>query len=105
MRMFLMFLRKCFGVADENIAVSVNCYTDVNSLEDIERFWMEGLGLPLSCLKKSTVDRRPACTQGKMKGKSSYGTCKMVVGDVSVLQRIFGAIQEYAGFENEKLLG
>ena len=101
-RMFLRFLRECFGVPDEKIAITLNCYTDVRSLEEIETFWLEGLGLPRSCLRKATVDRRPACTQRKKDGTLPCGTCRLGVGDVSIMQKILGAIQEYGEFEKKE---
>jgi transcriptional regulator with XRE-family HTH domain len=104
LKLFLRFLRECFGVLDDRVTVTVNCYTDLKSLSEIEEYWLNGLGLPRSCLRKFQVDCRPACTQGKMKGLP-YGTCRIVVCDVSIMQRIYGAIQEYGGFENEELVG
>ena len=101
-QLFLRFIREWFGVTDDRIQMSVNCYTDIRSLDEIEKFWLDGLGLSRSCLRKSIVDRRPACTQRKVNGTLPYGTCKMVIGDVSIIQKIYGAIQEYGGFEKRE---
>jgi uncharacterized protein YegJ (DUF2314 family) len=102
MRLFLLFLRKCFGVKDSDITLHINCYTDIKDIVEIEKFWIEGLGLTSSCLRKSIVNRRPQCSQNKRKGILPNGTCKMVVNDVSIMQRIFGSMQEYGGFVREE---
>jgi transcriptional regulator with XRE-family HTH domain len=102
LKLFLCFLRDCFGIDDNKIVLALNCYTDVKSLKEIEEFWLKGLDLPRTCLRKSTVDRRPCGTQNKMGSILPYGTCRMMVYDVSVIQRIYGAIQEYGGFDKSQ---
>jgi hypothetical protein len=37
-------------------------------------------------------------SQKKRKNKLPYGTCRVVVSRTRVVQSIYGAIQEYAGF-------
>jgi hypothetical protein len=44
-------------------------------------------------------------SQRKRKGRLPYGTCRLVVCDTSVVQSIYGAIQEYAGFDRPEWLG
>ena len=34
-----------------------------------------------------------------------YGTCRISVHNTAILQHIFSAIQEYAGFERQEWLG
>jgi hypothetical protein len=38
-------------------------------------------------------------SQKKRRNKLPYGTCKLVVSDVRVVQAIYGGIQELAGIE------
>jgi hypothetical protein len=38
-------------------------------------------------------------SQKKRKNKLPYGTCKLVYNDTATAQSIYGAIQEYAGFD------
>ncbi|MDX6388017.1 MAG: hypothetical protein QOD85_1819, partial [Gaiellaceae bacterium] len=40
----------------------------------------------------------------KRKNKLPYGTCRVVVSKTTVVQSIFGAIQEYVGFDRESWL-
>jgi hypothetical protein len=38
------------------------------------------------------------------KNKLPYGTCRVVVHDTALVQSIYGAIQEYVGFERPEWL-
>jgi transcriptional regulator with XRE-family HTH domain len=40
----------------------------------------------------------------KRQNKLPYGTCRLKVCDTSLVQSIYGAIQEYAGFDREEWL-
>jgi hypothetical protein len=37
--------------------------------------------------------------------KLPYGTCRLAVHDTALVQSIYGAIQEHAGFERPEWLG
>jgi len=102
MRLFLRFLKECFGVKDDDVALSLSCYSDLCSVEDTEKKWLDELSLPKTCLRKTMVDRRPRCSKRKRNGLLKYGTCKMTVCSVDIMQRIYGAIQEYGDFRNEQ---
>jgi hypothetical protein len=47
----------------------------------------------------------PTSSSGRAKNKLPYGVCTVVVHSTSVAQHIYGAIQEYAGFEEPAWLG
>jgi hypothetical protein len=72
---------------------------------EIEQFWLDTLELPQSCLRKSIVNVYSKYSQRKRKGRLPYGTCRLVVCDTAILQSIYGAIQEYAGFDRPEWLG
>jgi transposase-like protein len=102
---FLRFLRACFGVAEQKIAVTCNLFADhVERQEEIERYWLELLQLPQSCLRKSTVNTYSKYSQKKRRNKLPYGTCRLSVYDTLLTQQIYGAIQEYGGFDREEWL-
>lgn len=101
--LFKKFLLTFFSVSDENITVTINCYTDYHSFEEIKTFWLSKLELPESCLKKSQIDNRPISSKNIM-GHSEYGTCYLTVCDTSIVQEIYGAIQEFGGFNNSDWL-
>jgi hypothetical protein len=50
-------------------------------------------------LSKSIVNVYSKHSQKNRRNKLPHGTCRLVVGDTAVGQSIYGAIQEYAGFD------
>jgi hypothetical protein len=102
---FLRFLRACFGVPDSKVAVTCNLFADhVARQREIEQFWLDLLGLPRTCLRKSTVNVYSKYSKKKRQNRLPYGTCRLKVCDTSIVQHIYGAIQEYAGFDREEWL-
>jgi transposase-like protein len=102
---FLNFLRRSFGIADEKVAVTCNLFADhLERQREIEDFWLAELGLTRSNLRKSTVNRYSKYSQKKRRNKLPYGTCRLSVCDTRLAQHIYGAIQEYGGFEREEWL-
>ena len=71
---------------------------------EIEDFWLDKLGLPRSCLRLSTVNRYSKYSQKKRRNKLRYGTCRLSIYDTRLSQHIYGAIQEYAGFDRDEWL-
>ncbi|HEU5477280.1 MAG TPA: hypothetical protein VFU64_05550 [Gaiellaceae bacterium] len=105
LRSFVNFLRRYFGVDDEHFAVACNLFTDhVAEQAQIERFWLETLGLPDTCLRKSMVNVYSKYSQKKRRNMLPYGTCKVTVHRTRIVQTIYGAIQEYGGFERPEWL-
>ena len=43
-------------------------------------------------------------SQKKRRNKLPYGTCRLCVYSTEITQRLYGAIQEYGGFEREEWL-
>lgn len=98
MCLFVRFLREFYEISDDEISVSINCYTDVSSVKECEKYWLGKLQLSRRSLKKTIADNRPACTKRRRNGLLKYGTCKVLVHRTDVLQRIYGSLSEYAGF-------
>jgi hypothetical protein len=102
---FLGFLRTCFDVPDPKVRVTCNLFADhVSRQYKIEQFWIDLLGLPRTCLRKSTVNRYSKYSKKKRRNKLPYGTCRLNVHDTKLVHKIYGAIQEYGGFEREEWL-
>jgi len=104
MQLFARFLRECFAVADDRLTFSVNCFLGNGlTLAAIEDHWLEALALPRSCLRKATVNRPSAAS--RRKGRVLlYGTGRLTLHSTQIAQHIYGAIQEYAGFERPEWL-
>lgn len=104
-RFFARFLRECFAVPDSRIKVACNLFADhVERKREIEDFWLGAAGLPRSQLRRSTVNVYSRHSKKKRRNRLPYGTCRLAVHDTAVVQSIYGAIQEYAGFERPEWL-
>jgi hypothetical protein len=106
MRFFLGFLRARFAVPDEKVRVTCDLFADNPERQhDIEQFWLDALGLPRTCLRKSTVNAYSKQSQKKRRNKLPYGTCRLAVHDTRLVQSLYGSVQEYAGFSRPEWLG
>ncbi len=101
---FLEFLRRCYGVRDEQVALSINCFLGNGmTLQEIEAWWRERLDLPASCLRKAAVNR-PSRASKRVRPQLRYGTARIAVGSTFIVQSIYGALQEYVGCERPEWL-
>lgn len=97
---FVGFLRRYFEVDDLDIRVTCNLFADhLPHQERVEQFWLDLLQLPPGCLRKSIVNVYSKYSQKKRKNMLPYGTCRVSVHRTQIVQTIYGAIQEYGGFE------
>jgi transcriptional regulator with XRE-family HTH domain len=100
---FLRFLRECYSVPDAKITVTCNLFADhLEHQCEIEQFWLDQLRLPHESLRKSSVNVYSKYSKKKRRNRLPYGTCRLKVCDTRIVQSIYGAIQEYAGFEREE---
>jgi hypothetical protein len=105
MRFFMRFLEECFDVSREQFAFSINCYVNNGlDIDTIEAWWLEQLQLPRTTLRKHIINNAPASSR-QQKRNLPFGTGRLVLHSTSILQSIYGAIQEYAGFEEPAWLG
>jgi transcriptional regulator with XRE-family HTH domain len=104
-RFFVRFLRECFDLEDVDIKLTCNLFADhLERQQEIEQFWLDVLELPRSSLRKSMVNVYSKYSQKKRRNRLPYGTCCLVVSRTAIVQHIYGAIQEYAGFERPEWL-
>ncbi len=106
LRFFVRFLRACFGLSSQDFRLHLNVYLNNGlSIEEIERHWLQALELPRSCLRKHIVDFKPTSSSGQKRSKLPYGVCTLCVNrSTRIVQHIYGAIQEYAGFDRPEWL-
>jgi transcriptional regulator with XRE-family HTH domain len=103
-RLFVRFLRS-LGVRDERIRVTCHLFADhLARQREVENFWLDVVELPISSLRKSIVNVVPRSSQQKRVNRLPWGTCHVVVSDTLLLQHIYGAIQEYGGFDRDEWL-
>jgi hypothetical protein len=98
--MFLRFLRHEFPSEVDAVTFRLNLYTGNGlSVEDVETFWLGHLELPISCLRKHTLNNRPAPSSGIKRNKLPYGVGTLSLCRTRVVQHVWGAIQEYGEFD------
>jgi hypothetical protein len=105
-RLFRRFLTESLAIELDEILMSINVYTNNGlSIEQIEAYWLELLGLPRSSVRTHTLNHMPTSSSGRAKHRLPYGVCTLRVHSTWMVQHIYGAIQEYAGFDEPAWLG
>lgn len=95
--LFMKFIREELNVANIDIALRIHCHTSVSTeIARIEQYWVDLLGLAPSNVKKTYIK---AGGDGR-KNILQNGVCDIRVHSTELVQHIYGAIQEYGGFEN-----
>ena len=106
-RVFVRFLRECFDLDAGAVTARLNVYTGNGlSIDAVEDHWLVALELPRACLAKHTLNHMPTSSSGQKRNKLPYGVCAIrVKRSTRIVQHIYGAIQEYAGFDEPAWLG
>ena len=105
LELFLRFLRDCYGVSDERVAFSVNCFAqDARVAADIVEWWLHRLGLRHCCVRAPTINRASRASRGRRGHVLPYGTARLAVHSTFIVQSIYGAIQEYARIDRPEWL-
>jgi hypothetical protein len=94
--LFMRFLRQELHVSDDTISLYIQCHvSDPLAIHNIEHYWIGLLDLPLSSIRKTHVKKGSEYRRNVLE----HGVCGICVNSTELLQHIFGAIQEYGGFE------
>jgi transcriptional regulator with XRE-family HTH domain len=100
--LFLTFLRNWFNVPKPKITLSIQWYSANGiSYNQVEHFWLKKLDLNHENLRKCYIDNRSIKNINKKIGKCPYGIARIHVSDVKLVQQLYGAIQEFVGFNRE----
>lgn len=104
-RFFKMFLTHSFELTPERFRIRLNVYLGNGlSLRAIEDHWLEALELPRTCLRGHALNHMPTSSSGQKKNRLPYGVCTLRLCDSGIVQHVFGAIQEYGGFDEPRWL-
>jgi hypothetical protein len=105
-KFFCDFLRTSLGVRSEHMTLRLNVYTGNGlSLREIEGYWLSALDLPRTALRGHTLNHTPTSSSGNKTNRLPYGVCSIrLLKSTHLVQHIYGAIQEYAGFEEPRWL-
>jgi transposase-like protein len=102
---FMRFLREYFAVSDSRFRVQCNLHADdEQEVRDVEDYWIAALGLSRESLTKSIVNSVSKASLHKRRNMLPYGTCRLTVCSTAIVQHLYGAIQEYGGFERPEWL-
>lgn len=105
LRLYKRFLVECFDLTATEMSVRLNVYLgNGRTIDQVEEFWLTTLTLPRSCLRRHVIDHFPTSSSGSRPNRLPNGVCTLQVCRTSVVQHIFGAIQEYAGFDEPRWL-
>ena len=103
---FRQFLTDCFEVPEDKFRFALHVYLGNGlAIREIEEYWLSALELPRTCLRKHTINPLPTSSSGNKRNRLPYGVGNLTCNDTRIVQHIFGAIQEYAGFEEPRWLG
>lgn len=93
--LFIRFLREELGVKDSEIVVYLHCHTqNPEEIYELEQYWITLLGLSRTNLRKTYIKKGTELKRSVLE----HGVCGVGVYRTDLVQHIFGAIQEYAGF-------
>lgn len=100
---FLNFLRKYFGVVNEEVSLSLNIHLNNGmGLEEVEKYWCELLNVPKTCFRKSILKSNYYTSPARI--KYPYGVCRLRVCRTDICQQILGSIKQFSGDMSDRWL-
>ncbi|MDX2078455.1 MAG: hypothetical protein SFZ02_18635 [bacterium] len=101
MKLFIRFLRYELNVPEEDFIVILHCHThDKAEWERITNYWLGILGLAKGNMRNINVKEG----SDSRKNRLENGICTLRVYSTELAMHIYGAIQEYAGFDRPEWL-
>ena len=98
--LFTRFLTQSLELEAEDIGLRINVHTNNGlTIHEIEEHWLAVTGLPSSCCRAHTLDCLPQSSKRSRRRRLPYGVCSLRVTSTQIVQHVFGAIQEYGGFD------
>ena len=91
-RVFLNFLRNCFKIKDEEIAISLHLYDHINQQEAI-RFWQKATNLPSKQFSRIYYGVSIASQRRRKYNRLPYGTAQVRVNSTPLYHQIMGLIE------------
>lgn len=95
-------LSECFNLKQDDIKMSLNCYDDIHSIEEIEVHWDNIIGFK-TIKKKHIVKKSTCCPDQGRHNKYPYGVCRLTVNKTEVVQHVYGALEVYVGAKIDPL--
>lgn len=105
MALFTRFLRRYFDPAEKSLTLTCNLFADHEERQrGIEDFWLATAGLPRARLARSTVNTYSRASRRTRINRLPHGTCRLTFHSTRAVQHVYGAIQEYGGFDRPEWL-
>lgn len=105
MKLFLNFARRYFPETAVQATIVLHLHPPhLGQLEEIEQYWLDGLGLERDALRKHQVDRREKKSSRAVRNRLPYGTCHLSMHNVKMVQHIYGGIGAYASTDATRFL-
>ena len=102
LKYFISFLLKYFNIEYKDISISCLYYsTNLVETNEVEKYWINILKFPVTCLRKTTINRTKRTSNKERQERTKYGVLRIKIGSVKILQMIYGALQEIANFSNK----
>lgn len=95
LRLFQRFLYQELNVQPDEIRLQIHVH-DEGQITQAETYWLKQLDLPQTALMKTQVKEGSETRRNRLE----HGVCAITLNNTEVVMHIYGAIQEYAGFEN-----
>lgn len=101
MTFFMRFLREEMNVNSSEVVMYVHCHTaEPDEQKRIAEYWMRLLNLPPTSLRKIFYKKGSVVRHNILEN----GVCTVRVYKSELVHHIYGAIQEYGGFDNPEWL-
>ncbi len=97
--LFVRFLRDSFKVTNDQINITIHCHNELE-ITRIEQYWLDLIDLPKTSLRKTQIKSGSSSRKNRLKN----GICTVTVNNTQLVQQVFGAIQEYGGFDQPEWL-
>lgn len=95
--LFIRFLRDELAVQNHEIAIRIHCHNQhSDEIHKIEQYWLDLLQLPETSLRKTLTKHGNSL---RVHNKFPNGFCTILVHQTRLIQHIYGAIQEYSGYD------
>lgn len=103
LKLWIRFLQECYDVPMNKIKWEIGkTITHAANEEECKLYWGAELNLDPNTYSGCRIDKRRRKSP-VVRDSCPYGICRIVVDDTALLQRIFGAIKQYAGINDPDL--
>ena len=102
---FLKCFQSCFNIDSSSFKARIECHLEYDlTYDQVKSYWSELTRIPASNFYTPVIHEGKKQTKGKHR-KLRYGTFTLRLGNVEIVQKIYGALQEFASITKSEWLG